>query len=184
MAFLLTVRHAGFAGPADAASSGGGKASGAGGCSTCTSPSAKNEIISACLFTAFGFQSGAYSPPAPCFDFTAISSAISLRYGWLFSLIDVQKRETLAHNCSARRSSLSLPTSWSRIRTSEASALLKSFKYLLRERKRKSYSVSMDHPSHFFDSLWRSAFVGWFVGHRLDDREREGGLEKEKWGEL
>jgi len=32
--------------------------------------------------------------------------------------------------CSARRSSRSFPTSWSRIRTSLASALLKSFRYL------------------------------------------------------
>lgn len=92
MAFLLTVRHAGFAGPAATSSSGGGTASGAGGSGS------------------FGFQSGAYSPPAPCFDFTAMSSAIS--------------------NCNARRSSLSFPTSCSRIRTSDASALLKSFKYL------------------------------------------------------
>jgi len=56
-----------------------------------------------------GAQLGEYSPPAPCFDLTAISSAIS--------------------NWSCRRSSLSLPTSARRMRTSPASALLKSFKY-------------------------------------------------------
>lgn len=57
-----------------------------------------------------GCHSGEYSPPAPCLDLTLMSSAISY--------------------CSARRSSLSFPTSASRIRTSLASALLKSLIYL------------------------------------------------------
>jgi len=88
---FTTVRQAGFAGDRGASSIGGG----GGGAST--------------LGPAGGFQSGVYSPPAPCLDLTAINSAISY--------------------CKARRSSRNWPTSCSRMRTSFASALLKSFKY-------------------------------------------------------
>jgi hypothetical protein len=64
---LCTVRQAGRAGPAGA-SSGGGAGAGSGGSSACLS--------------AFGCHSGEYSPPAPCFDFTLMSSAISLCGYW------------------------------------------------------------------------------------------------------
>lgn len=93
---LCTTRHAGRVCIGCPSSTGGGVAVGAagggkGGSWTC------------------GFQSGEYCPPAPCFDLTAMSSAIS--------------------NCSCLRSSLNFPTSARRILTSLASALLKSFKY-------------------------------------------------------
>jgi len=58
---------------------------------------------------ASGFQSGANSPPGPC---------------WLF-----RDRSWAISNCSALRSSRSLPTSCNSIRTSDASALLKSLMY-------------------------------------------------------
>lgn len=60
--------------------------------------------------SGLGLHSGEYSPPAPCLDLTLMSSAIS--------------------NWRALRSSLSWPTSASRIRTSPAKALLKSLRYL------------------------------------------------------
>lgn len=94
---LWTVRHAGRAGGGGPSSIGG---SGAGGGRGATKPCGSEG----------GCHSGEYSPPAPCFDLTLMSSAISY--------------------CSARRSSLSFPTSASRIRTSLASALLKSLIYL------------------------------------------------------
>jgi len=83
-----------------------------------------------------GRQSGEYSPPALCFALTAINSAISLVDGRVQGSGDYGKVGVFGgeregtYCCSARRSSRSFPTSWRRIRTSLASALLKSFRYL------------------------------------------------------
>ena len=76
----------------------------------------------------FGRHSGEYSPPAPCFDFTLMSSAISLGGSTFILVLNAEDHRT--YYCRARRSSLSFPTSARRIRTSPARALLKSFKYL------------------------------------------------------
>ncbi len=84
----------------------------------------------------FGAQSGVNSPPAPCLDFTAMSSAISLvavaRTSGRPFLGRAQGKED-TYYCSCRRSSLSFPTSARSMRTSLARALLKSFKYLRKQ---------------------------------------------------
>jgi len=92
-AFLCTTRQAGLAGGRSSGDPGGASGSGSG----------------AGAASGLGFQSGAYSPPAPCLDFTLINSAIS--------------------NCNALRSSLSFPTSLRRMRTSLARAFEKSLRY-------------------------------------------------------
>lgn len=80
------------------------------------------------LFT-FGCQFGEYSPPAPCLDLTAMSSPISLVTKYEHAEIGMRFCGT--HYCRALLSSLSLPTSSNRIRTSPARALLKSLIYLI-----------------------------------------------------
>lgn len=78
-----------------------------------------------------GRHSGAYSPPDPCFDLTLMSSAISLAYTIsLAGTMMITKDGDKAYYWRALRSSRSFPTSASRIRTSPARALLKSFRYL------------------------------------------------------
>jgi len=81
------------------------------------------------LYYTLGLQSGEYSPPAPCLDFTAISSAISLCMP-----VRLRPSESGCHTdyCNWRRSSLSFPTSASRILTSLANAFVKSFTYLFK----------------------------------------------------
>jgi len=81
------------------------------------------------LYYTLGLQSGEYSPPAPCLDFTAISSAISLSMP-----VRLRPSESGCHTdyCNWRRSSLSFPTSASRILTSLANAFVKSFTYLFK----------------------------------------------------
>lgn len=103
---LTTVRQPGRAGASGTSSPspGGGGAGGPGG------PGGGPAGGMSSSGRYLGRQSGEYSPPALCLALTAISSAISC--------------------CNARRSSRSFPTSWRRIRTSLARALLKSFKYL------------------------------------------------------
>ena len=91
-----------------------------------------------------GRQSGEYSPPALCLALTAISSAISLETTGSGGKVGIRLECVRGggliwtYCCNARRSSRSFPTSWRRIRTSLASALLKSFKYLQRSAKGKS----------------------------------------------
>lgn len=87
------------------------------------------------LYYTLGLQSGEYSPPAPCLDFTAISSAISLSMP-----VRLRPSESGCHTdyCNWRRSSLSFPTSASRILTSLANAFVKSFTYLFKKRSARS----------------------------------------------
>jgi len=88
-----------------------------------------------------GRQSGEYSPPALCLALTAISSAISC--------------------CSVRRSSRSFPTSWRRMRTSLARALLKSFTYL------DVAAVGEKGPVGLLEAIWiwarREECYGWLM---------------------
>jgi len=102
---LWTVRQPGRAGASGSSSRGGLPGGGPGG-----GPGGPGGGGMSSSGRYLGRQSGEYSPPALCFALTAINSAISC--------------------CSARRSSRSFPTSWRRIRTSLASALLKSIRYL------------------------------------------------------
>ena len=85
-----------------------------------------------------GIHSGLKSPP-PNFDFTAMSSAISLLAVCRENGHRRKKERVERKDCrdrdrtyywSCRRSSLSFPTSARRMRTSLARALLKSFRYL------------------------------------------------------
>ena len=123
-----------------------------------------------------GRQSGEYSPPALCLALTAISSAISLETTGSGGKVGIRLECVggggllWTYCCNARRSSRSFPTSWRRIRTSLASALLKSFKYLQRSAKGKSIFLNLQKDTtrreNVLGSSTRRECARWFVrGH-------------------
>ena len=121
-----------------------------------------DRMVNLFLTLGSGRQSGAYSPPAPCFDLTTISSAISLddrkRIKWKkdsnHEKMVQGKLERSTNYCKARLSSLSFPTSARSIRTSLANALLKSLMYLVLE-KRLSFPL-VDHNIKMTRRTWEA----------------------------
>jgi hypothetical protein len=139
----FTVLHAGLAG-AGADGSAGASGAGAGGACSCGRVAVSVRVPRCAMYR------GAYLWLPVWRIFTTCTvlrlHGHELRYLARSDPVSTRHRhrgealaEGNAHNCNARRSSLSLPTSWRRMRTSEANALLKSFKYLEEEEESVHY---------------------------------------------